>query len=480
MIIINNSKLHNETTITGRIDRFNYDIPSSSWKIFWIDGDNWKSGWCKGKVSGNIKAGDRVKLIGRWQIDERFPDFGLQFFFSSYSILDERCINSNMPDQQKVLGRISRMKDRNGNARIFTFKTENGDSFDCYGRVIRGAEIYADDYLTLYGTFSGNLKQQKNEKTGIFYYTSYTKISPPHKQLPRIERRKTRDPNVLVTLSASLNTIQSYFQNIGQERIEYEFHNPVVNTISRHVRTQLINRVSHSKDESKDLYFLTAFLDRNALDYDVQKFRIECPNFKDELIKCWSESPIELKNATENIKYTIENYGANFCSSPTFKKLYKQAPGPYKLNQILICLKIVNEIFKRDQLTTISQLCSTISKEKALRHYLLNLYGVGHKIANWALTNVTGHWFVIDQHIEKVITRKLKDTLRGLEVSSGNADQIFDNWFGIYDEENQTFRNISYDVFTIIFPDFIARKEYKCLPFIVTQYLWYYGKYFLN
>jgi hypothetical protein len=476
---IRKSKPDGEIILTGKIDRFNYDVPSSSWKIFWINGDDWKSGWCKGNISSAIKAGDRVKLTGCWRLDERYPSFGLQFFFSSYIKLDESEIDSNVLPQQKIEGNISRIKDRSGNARIFIFKTTNGDTIDCYGRVIPGAEIISDDRLMLYGYFKEDAEQHGHEKK--FCYTNYIIIKNHHVRSPRKEQGRAKDHKSLVSLTSSLNKIQSFLMAIGQEQVEYEFHSPFVkSSISRHVRKQLLDRILHSSAENKDLYFLTAFLDRNAMDSEVQKFRNKHPNFKNLLIQCWIESYGELEIATTNIKCTIENYGTDCCNSPTFKELYKEAPGPYKLNQILICLKIINELYERNPDKTIAKICSDLNDEKALRRYLLNIYGVGHKIANWSLTNVTGHWFVIDQHIEKVIKRKLGDTVHGINISNEKADEIFNNWFGTYNTDYKEYSNISHELFKYIFPDYISRKDYNCLPFIVTQYLWYYGKYLLD
>lgn len=462
-------------TLIGKIDRFNHDIPSSSYKIFWVDGDEWKSGWCKGNITSEIKVGDRVNLIGRWHIDEKYPSFGSQFFFSSCTKLPPNDVDSGKTSpQEEVTGYIYRMKDRNGNARLFIFKTTNGESLDCYGRVIPGHEIYSEDRLILYGHSKTDTIQPEQERK--FHYNKYIKIKGAPVKFPSPAGQQITGNHKSFSVStAPLNKIQLFLKDIGQITVEYKFHSPVKNTISRHVRTQLLNRIEHSTKKYKDFYFLTAILDRNALDVDVQNFRADFPDFKEILFKCWDEACHDLEKAIKDIKYTIENKN-KICSSPTYEQLYPKLPGPYKKNQILVCLKIIDEIYKRDREKTILDMCRSFGQERALRKYLLGLYGVKYKIANWSLTNVTGHWFVIDRHIKKTIKKCLNDTVNNLTISSDYCDQIFDNWFGVFDEETKSYSKISQDLFKEIFPDFISRADYQCLPFIVTQHLWFYGK----
>jgi hypothetical protein len=471
----------------GKIDRFNYDEPSSTYKIFWVDGESSRSGWCKGNISSDckIKVGDKVKLIGRWRIDDKYPDFGLQFFFSSCSLLpssDFNSVNNSLP-RKSVSGCITRVKNREGSARNFLIKTGNGDIIDCYGRVIPGHEILGGDRITLKGTYSQNHKNQFNysgydrnvkikgsKTTSCHNSTTSKELKSPQKTENKIIKSIIPQPK-----TDQLNKIQLFIKKIGQVEVKYEFHNPPKNTIARHVRTQLLNRVVHAKSENKDLYFLTAFFDRNALDVDVQHFRDTCPDFKHKLFQCWEEANLELKQATQNIKQTIaEN---NFkISSPTFDELYSILPGRLKLNQILICLKIFNEIYIKNENTNIVDMCGSLTQEKILRDRLLKLYGVSYKLANWSLTNVTGHWFVIDKHIENTINNHLSDTVGDINISSINADQIFIRWFGLFNEEDVSYSRMSQSLFKELFPDYL-RGDYQFLPFIITQYLWFYGKY---
>ncbi|MDD5343180.1 MAG: hypothetical protein PHW12_02025, partial [Smithella sp.] len=95
------------------------------------------------------------------------------------------------------------------------------------------------------------------------------------------------------------------------------------------------------------------------------------------------------------------------------------------------------------------------------------------------LTNVTGHWFVIDEpNIKPLIKKDLADTTPpGMEVAAENADAIFEHWFGKLDEINKEYEKFSQNQFSEIFPHF-STNACEYLPFIVTQYLWFYGKYY--
>jgi len=76
-------------TFAGRVDRFNFNDPAKSFKIFWVQAaEGKKSGYAKGKeVSGRrIKVGDQIVLIGEWSVDPQYPRYGEQFFFTDYEI----------------------------------------------------------------------------------------------------------------------------------------------------------------------------------------------------------------------------------------------------------------------------------------------------------------------------------------------------------------------------------------------------------
>jgi hypothetical protein len=115
---------------------------------------------------------------------------------------------------------------------------------------------------------------------------------------------------------------------------------------------------------------------------------------------------------------------------------------------------------------------------KQLRNYLLRLYGVHYKLANWSISNVTGHWFVVDMHIQNAIDKYLRNTISNIKIEAKTADEIFARWFGVLDENNHQYSHISQEQFIDMFPDYLP-MECEYLPFIMTQYLWFHGKYFL-
>jgi hypothetical protein len=271
------------------------------------------------------------------------------------------------------------------------------------------------------------------------------------------------------------DSINNYIKSITNLSVPYKFHKSFENTIAHHVREQLQDRIIKATNDEKDLYFLTAFLDRSALDVDVQHFRINHPYFKEELIQCWNEDNHVLTKVTQNIESAIDGFEVE---SPTLEKIYQDAPGRFKLNQILVCLKIIKEIYSLNKHKSISQIIPDVKKERDLRDYLLRLYGVGYKLANWSITNVTGHWFVIDMHIKNAINEFLKHTLPNVKIHADNADKIFSSWFGILDLNQHQFSRISKNQFISLFPDF-SITECQYLPFIMTQYLWFHGKFFL-
>jgi hypothetical protein len=275
--------------------------------------------------------------------------------------------------------------------------------------------------------------------------------------------------------------INDYIKSVSNMTVHYKFHESSENRIADHVRQQLQDRVIKATPDEKDLFFLTAFLDRNALDNYVQDFRKNHPYFKEELVQCWNENSTVLSKVTQNIENTINRFknGFEIECTPFMEKLYSEVPGKSKLNQFLICLKIIKDVYKLNKNTNISQTIQNVMQERHLRKYLLSLYGVGYKLANWSITNVTGHWFVIDMHIEKAINEYLKYALLNEKAKADNADKIFSGWFGILDEYKHQFSLISQKQFTSIFPNFLP-SECEYLPFIMTQYLWFHGKYFVS
>ena len=71
---------------------------------------------------------------------------------------------------------------------------------------------------------------------------------------------------------------------------------------------------------------------------------------------------------------------------------------------------------------------------------------------------------------------KLEDLFMAisLNIAAKNADMIFQNWFGMLDEERKCYTDFTQDDFADVFPIFI-KKDCECLLFIMTQYLWFYG-----
>ncbi len=274
--------------------------------------------------------------------------------------------------------------------------------------------------------------------------------------------------------------IGKYIKSITTKNVHYNFHKLSENTIAHHVRQQLHNRIINATPDEKDLYFLTAFLDRSALDSDVQNFRNTHPHFKDELIQCWNEDSNIVTRITSNIESTINLFknDSEIDITPTMEKIYHDAPGRFKFNQILICLKVVKDIYELSKNTNISHVTQGLAKEKQLRNYLLRLYGVHYKLANWSISNVTGHWFVVDMHIQNAINKYLRNTLSNIKIDAKTADEIFARWFGVLDENNHQYSHISQEQFIDMFPDYLP-MECEYLPFIMTQYLWFHGKYFL-
>ena len=75
-------------TFAGRVDRFNYNNPLNTYKIFWVAGsEGERSGYAKGnEISGKkINIGDQISLTGEWRVDPK-SRYDEQFFFSDYEI----------------------------------------------------------------------------------------------------------------------------------------------------------------------------------------------------------------------------------------------------------------------------------------------------------------------------------------------------------------------------------------------------------
>lgn len=82
--------LNNKPSVfSGRVDRFNYNDPLNTFKIFWVQApDGQRSGYAKGhEIKGKrISIGAQITLRGEWHIDPKYQRYGEQFFFSDYDI----------------------------------------------------------------------------------------------------------------------------------------------------------------------------------------------------------------------------------------------------------------------------------------------------------------------------------------------------------------------------------------------------------
>lgn len=463
----------------GIVGTFNHNLSSSSYKIFWVDGDDWVSGWCKGHVSEGkeIRSGDKIRLVGKWKTDQRYPSFGKQFSFTSYTILAELVTFNDYEKMksEKISGRILRFLNRDGSARIFVLETEERQQIRCKGRLVPRNEIFAGDCIMVSGEWKKD--PQLGDDESSFHYGTYERFKKDSTEAIAISKKLDADENKKG--ENQFLFIHKFLKDIGQKKIFYEFHEPTYNTIAQHTKKQLYNRIIKSSPEEKDFYFLTAFLDRSVLDVSIQNFRNDNPDFKKQLIKCWSESPDKLEILTNRISKKVHKdklIGEVVQDSKTFSFLLENVPGRTKTTQLLICLKIINEKYDRKEDLTFDYLCKNKRDEMLLRDYLLGIHGIGPKLANWSIANATGHWFVVDLHIEEVLKGVLKNTYKkGRIVKSEYADAIFEDWFGILDEVNRCYSLLSQDHFVRIFPDF-DKADCGYLPFILTQYLWFYGK----
>jgi len=275
--------------------------------------------------------------------------------------------------------------------------------------------------------------------------------------------------------------IAGYLEMIGHKKITYEFNEPKHATIASHVKAQLNERILRATRDDKDFFFLTALLDRRVEDQLIQTFRKDNRNFKKDLLRCWKEAEGALERAIGNIGRALADADilrAASDRSPTYSKLAASIPGEHRIDQLLACLKIIRDRNDRNGKASIADFVRDIKSERKIKEYLRGIHGIGPKLDRWSLTNVTGHWFVIDIHITRVIEKDLRDTLPdGMSISAENADAIFECWFGSLDEMKKEYTKFSQSRFTSVFTGF---RPVACerLPFIVTQCLWFYGKFY--
>jgi len=382
-------------------------------------------------------------------------------------------------NQEEVKGYIVSFMPFTNNYKIFLLRSIDGREFWCQGTINPSKTPYENDKVYLAGSWRINSHHPEYGKQ--FYFTSY-EIIAPGKPEKVIRRPRTGDAQIASTAVGDTvgEQVAAHLKAIGALKMTYQFNKPIHNTISQHVLKQLNDRVILAAAEKKDFYFLTALLDRKVSDTKVQLFRRSNQDFKTRLLQCWNDAYYELNEVISDIRHALSDgrlLKTVFTKSKAFQYLKENIPGPHGFDQLLVCLKVMRDKYNMDATVKISDLLSGATYEKVLKQYLINIPGVKHKIANWALTNITGHWFVIDEpNIKPMIKKDLADKIPShLAIESANADAIFEYWFGKLDEMKREYDRFSQEKFVDAFPDFPPTAcEY--LPFIATQYLWFYGK----
>ncbi|MDD5343541.1 MAG: hypothetical protein PHW12_03865 [Smithella sp.] len=381
--------------------------------------------------------------------------------------------------KRKISGEIVRIEISKYHETYLWIKQIWDTPYLCKGNENLRNKVHMGDHLALYGNWKRGPDTEYHHEGSFFEFKRYVILTSPSPLIIPTVNDEHQSEIESISEQRPSKEILSFLREIGEQQIYYTFNESSANnTIAQHVKYQLMERVVKASATEKDLYFLTAFFDASALDSQVQSFRKEKPNFKEILIKFWQEADVMLTTATHDIpKYSGKNF--EFENS-ALQDLCNAAPGRLKRKYLLICFKIVDDIYKRSPQKSILDTVKNYTDERILRDYLIkNIWGVDYKLANWTLTNVTGHWFVIDKHIIKVIDKHLRKTTGLIQASAKNADQIFRKWFGNFNEEEKYYSNISQEQFVNTFPDFLP-NECEYLPFIVTQYLWFYGKFIMT
>ncbi|HOC61316.1 MAG TPA: hypothetical protein PKN70_15260 [Smithellaceae bacterium] len=458
--------------------------------------------FCKGNAAPgkdfyNLTQGSHVRLLGKWAVSNnpQYKWMKEQFNFSDYELLSELEIaRRKMPEvtrspskaapiqnQEVISGNIIRFRSNTSNYRIFLLRATDGREFWCQGDISLSKTPYENNKIRLTGDWRVN---PHHPEYGLqFYFTSYEIITPgkPEKVIRR--------PRIVSSKMVSVNDggdatekVIAYLKAIGGKKINYEYHAPKHTSIFEHVKFQLNERILLANKNEKDFFFLTALLDRNVKDELVQTFRRKNKNFKQDLLQCWEEAEELLLKTTRNIREELHNEDIQkeiLRQSPVYRRLANEIPGDDRINQLLVCLKVINELYKRNKDAFIADFLQDLKTEKEIINYLDDIFGIGPKLPNWALTNVTGHWFVIDKpHIKPLIENELAHTIpENMSVSLENADAIFEHWFGMLDETKRDYEKLSFHGFKEAFHDF-SNASCEYLPFIVTQSLWFYDLFY--
>jgi endonuclease III len=223
--------------------------------------------------------------------------------------------------------------------------------------------------------------------------------------------------------------IKEIFNLISNIKIEYFVSDYCRETqekpIKEHVERQITERLKDASDSQKNTNFIIALLyDQNSKDKKTQEIRIK---FKGkDLLK-------ELRKPIPNIPDL--RYGSR---------------GKTKLEKLTLFLKqnnikYINTYFQQNNIATVKEAID-------------NIYGVGPKLRDWSITNVTGKEYVIDTHIARVLYR--------LSIVLEDEYKRYKN-FSYYEDVRNKFKKISEGCFD-------GYGYYK--GFAATQYLWFFGK----
>jgi len=493
---------HGKDSIVGKVLRITFEKPGVKYLEFELQGGD--KCFCRGNAApgkdfNNLTPGANVKLYGKWAVSNNpnYKSMGEQFNFSDYELLSSTegasrktpevtsssTKEASTQHQDEVSGSIVRFRPFTSDYRIFLLHTIDGRALWCQGTIDPSKAPYENNKVRLTGSWRTN---SRHPEYGLqFYFTSCDIITSgkPEKVIrrPRIVHSKMISANDGIDATEK---VIAYLKAISGKKITYEFHKPKHASILEHVKFQLNERILQASKNDRDFFFLTALLDRNVKDELVQAFRKENKDFKKDLLRCWVEAERLLLKATENIREAKGNEEIQreiSTQSPAYRKLADAIPGDDSINQLLVCLKVIHDVYKRNKDFFIADFVKVIKAERKMRDSLDDIFGIGPKLANWAVTNITGHWFVIDEpHIKPLIEKDLADTLpAGMVVSLENADAIFEHWFGKLNEISKEYERFSRKEFAAAFPDFpVEACEY--LPFIVTQCLWFYDMFYGN
>lgn len=281
-------------------------------------------------------------------------------------------------------------------------------------------------------------------------------------------------------------SIAEVLNHIILQEVLYSPHGTRRKTIAWHVKRQLNERVKATEAGIKDLFFLTAFLDVATADEAIQCFRQQNPDLKKILVQIVLTHNNDITDLI--LAYSGNNAAANYATFLTknnqllvrllecnaFRNLYDTVPGRFWLKGLMVLFAVIDRIYKNCNQTNIQQLLLA-NREQVVG----NLEGenkikdVGDKLSRWAITNVDGSCFVIDEQIAKTLRRIGVNNIR---LVSRNAEQVWLNLFGAFNDDN--WANFSQKAFKNLFCKVYSfyKTDYKYLKFIVTQAFWFYGR----